>query len=396
MFTEDLLIDLVRFQLAALDLVEECAEGVDDFLAAAVGDAEVQAVGVEVPCCALDKLLGGDDLARQHLGASQDAHPDAVAEDARIGCHLGELLREQAHEGSDLIIAAIEVLRGEGVEGHRLDADLAAPVRQRLDGSRAQFMALPGQTLEGPGVASIAVHDEAHMSGDRTPAHFRGEAPGVGAVQDIAHALGQPAGNEMPRHGMTVRRYDARMKTVLIVVGVLVLVAGGCVALCTWNVLGMKKKLEPVVEAYLVEADRLARQAAEAPAGTQVDWRSLEASTHPDLWDAAKSGLDLPQLFRRIHRQFGAYKGKRKTVGVSFADNEKGEFGTLKVISDYERGAMSYELQWEAVGEAWRLVAFKSAEAKGSGGTESPAADSPSSTPGVAEPATPEPAGAGK
>ena len=137
------------------------------------------------------------------------------------------------------------------------------------------------------------------------------------------------------------------MKTFLIVLGVIALVVIGGITMCTVGVLKTKGELEPLVDAYLVAADK-------------GDTEAMEKATHADLWDKNKSGLDLVALFGRIKATYGAYKGRDKTefTGISIKDGVTG--GELKVVSNYERGKMRYETKWHKVDDDWILVGFKS------------------------------------
>src|SRR5439155_25325107 len=93
--------------------------------------------------------------------ADHDAHAAAV--------HLVNLalhrLVEEAHQSAHLCARSRPVLRGEGVDGERVDSEVLARMEHALDRADALAVAEAGGSAPSAGPAAAAGHDDADLTG---------------------------------------------------------------------------------------------------------------------------------------------------------------------------------------------------------------------------------------
>ena len=95
--------------------------------------------------------------------AAHDAEADLVL--VEEGLLAGEVGDEEAHEGLDLVLGALPVLDGEGVEREVADAGVAAVAEDAADGLAAGAVALGAGEAAGLRPAAVAVHDDGDVAG---------------------------------------------------------------------------------------------------------------------------------------------------------------------------------------------------------------------------------------
>ena len=109
------------------------ANGVEDFFAASVGEADREHEAV-VPCRASFGVIDGlDDPRRQEVTATDDLNANVVCMDAWVLRDVVEPLDVQVKEGIQLFLRPVEVLRGQGIDGEPRDVQFEDPVQDLLE-----------------------------------------------------------------------------------------------------------------------------------------------------------------------------------------------------------------------------------------------------------------------
>lgn len=139
---------------------EHGAHGVGDLLAAAVADGDVDQYPVDVRRGLLGLLqrglhLGGQDVRRAHV-----VHPPAA-----VGGEGAYDALDDAEQGDELVLGAVEVVRRQQPEGDDLDVGLRAPAEELLDLVGTGTVPLGGRAARRLRPAPVAVHDDADVLG---------------------------------------------------------------------------------------------------------------------------------------------------------------------------------------------------------------------------------------
>ena len=165
MLRDDLLVDLRGFEFPLLHLGRDGADGLDDLRAPAIAERER-----EREAAVLGKgLLRLHQLRLHRFGQSVNL-PDGVETDVVL-VQLPDLILEIAgevlHQRIDLVLGAVPVLDGEGVEGEILDTRLARRAHDGAHGFRSLPVPLDAREMPLPRPTPISIHDDGHMNGHR-------------------------------------------------------------------------------------------------------------------------------------------------------------------------------------------------------------------------------------
>ena len=109
-------------------------------------------------------LMGqGPELRGDGRHVPEEVEPDVVPLHA-VHC-LQQVLLEKRHDGGDLRLRALPVLRGEGVDREVLDADVLAVRRDAAEGLGSHLVSRGAGQAPLGGPAAIAIHDNGNVTG---------------------------------------------------------------------------------------------------------------------------------------------------------------------------------------------------------------------------------------
>ncbi len=137
--------------------------GTDDLVPAAVVETDI---GLEALIARRDLVGLGHELAqllRQTRDVAEDLHLDVVALHRVDG--LVEIFPQQTHDRFDLVLGALPVLGGEGVDREVLHADVPAVGRDLAEVFRAHGVARRAGQAAALGPAAVAVENDRDMAG---------------------------------------------------------------------------------------------------------------------------------------------------------------------------------------------------------------------------------------
>src|SRR5690606_16283693 len=168
--------------------------GVGDLLAAAVADGDVDHYAVDVRRALLGLFEGG-----LHPGGQQVGGADVVHTPASVGGEAADHVLDDAEQGDELFLGAVEVVRRQQPQGDDLDVRLRAPAEELLDLVCARAVAVDGAGSRGFGPPAVPVHDDAdvlgHLSGVQVAFHPACVQPDQQATQLVAqvHVIVSPS-----------------------------------------------------------------------------------------------------------------------------------------------------------------------------------------------------------
>ncbi|EGJ75002.1 putative oxidoreductase [Streptomyces sp. Tu6071] len=163
-------------------VVEEGADGVGDLLATAVADRDID----QYPGVARGHGFRLFESGARVVGQDVEG-ADVVDAPAAVGGEGPDGVLDDAEEGDEFGLGAVEVVRGEHPQRHDLDVRLGAPAEELLDLLGARAVALRRGAAGGAGPAAIAVEDEADVLGDLRVVEAPSHPPCVESVHEVAH-----------------------------------------------------------------------------------------------------------------------------------------------------------------------------------------------------------------
>lgn len=161
---EHILRQLLRAALSGGALRGKALRRTDDLIAAAVVQAEIHLYALVFLRAFHSLLRLTPQLRRQARQVAEKAESHTVA--VHVADCLAEVFLQQVHNGVHLVLRALPVLRGEGVDRQVLQADALGIICDRAERLRARLMSCRTRqaTLLCP--TAVAVHDDGDVGRD--------------------------------------------------------------------------------------------------------------------------------------------------------------------------------------------------------------------------------------
>src|SRR5262245_2898274 len=203
-----LLGDAVDDGLEVFALLAPFAEhglnGVDDLLAAPVGDREREDHLAIAGRCLFGGPDGGDRGVGQEVELTNGADAETETLELRMPGERGELRFDGGQDSGYLRRRPSEVARREHPEADGRNADLGAPLADVVEPLGAERVCLPKvghAPLEGK--AAVAVEDDAEMPGNGAVPYLTEQEPRVEVIEEAAHRRNLHASSLGPNESRT-------------------------------------------------------------------------------------------------------------------------------------------------------------------------------------------------